>query len=111
MSQEQTRQNRRESIRRQPRNKTKVVCRKGGLDLGHNLTLEVHNLSQTGVHLILKTELPQGQEVTLTVEGINHPRPVRVLGQVIWCKAVGEQQWQVGIHFQKRLNYRVLLDL
>jgi Tfp pilus assembly protein PilZ len=87
-----------------------VVCRKGGLDLGHDLTAGVLNLSQTGILLKLKAELPEGQEVTLTMESYDRPRPLRVLGNVIWCVPDGDA-WRAGIRLQKRLTFLDFLKL
>src|SRR5437763_939612 len=104
MSQENSRRNRRLNMRRPVKGRVKVTCRKGGLDLGPNLTVSTLNVSETGVRLILNANLSAGQEVSLGLESQDHQRPIRMLGKVAWSLAEGEQ-WQVGIEFQKRLKY------
>ena len=110
MSQEKSQRNRRLNTRRPVKNRTKVLCRKGGLDLGPNLAAGTFNVSETGVRLALQEELPVGQEVTVTLECMALQRPLRVLGNVIWCRP-GEALWEVGISFQKRLKYPDYLRL
>src|SRR5438045_263837 len=110
MSQEKSERNRRLNFRRPVKGRTKVVCRKGALDLGQNLAVATLNVSETGVRLMLQAELPRGQEVTLTLESPDRLRPIKLLGNVAWCSAEGGQ-WQVGISFQKRLKYADFIRL
>jgi hypothetical protein len=97
-------------MRRPVKGRVKVTCRKGGLDLGPDLTVATLNVSETGVRLLLMAGLPRGQEVTLNLQGQDQLRPVRVLGNVAWCQPEGEQ-WHVGVEFQKRLKYPDFLRL
>jgi hypothetical protein len=80
------------------------------MDLGHNIALGVLNISQTGVRILVNCDLPVRQEVTLTMESYDRPRPLRILGDVIWCRPDGER-WEVGIQLQKRLDFRDFLKL
>jgi hypothetical protein len=97
--------NRRSNPRRCSKGSTKVTCRKGTLDLGPNLALGVLDLSQTGLRLRLRAALDPNQEVAVTVDGPNHHRPVRIVGQVIWCLAAANGEYCAGIRFDKQLPY------
>jgi hypothetical protein len=110
MSQEKSQRNRRLSFRKPFRGRVRVTCRKGGLDLGVNLVAATLNVSESGVRLLLTAGLPRGQEVTVNLEGQDHLRPVRILGNVAWTRADGEK-WETGIQFQKRLKYMDFLRL
>lgn len=114
MSQEPTperpRSNRRDSFRRTPKASAKVVCRKGGLDLGHNISVGALDLSQTGARLTAACELPKGQEVSLTLESVEQRWPLRIIGVAVWCRPEGDG-WQIGVRFDKRLDYRAFLAL
>jgi hypothetical protein len=105
------RRNRRGSIRRKAKRGTRACCRKGGLDLGANLTLAVIDLSETGIGLVLKASLSSGQEVTVSLDSPGGYRPVTLLGNVVWAAPVTEGSWGTGVRFQKPLPYRYLLDL
>ncbi len=110
MSQEKIQANRRLSLRRPPKSRIKATCRKGALDLGANLAVATLNVSECGVRLLLQADLARGQEVTISLEGQSQRRPLRVVGNVIWCRAQNGQ-WEAGIHFQKRLKYQDFLQL
>jgi hypothetical protein len=110
MSQEKSQRNRRLSLRRTPKSRIKATCRKGGMDLGPNLAAATLNVSECGVRLLLSANLLHGQEVSLSLEGQDHLRPLRLLGNVVWCRSRNEQ-WEVGIQFQKRLRYQDVLRL
>jgi hypothetical protein len=97
--------NRRIDRRRSPKRSVKATCRKGTLDLGLNLALGVLDVAETGVRLLLKVQLSPNQEVTVTLEGLHYPRPVRLEGRVMWCVETADHQFCAGLHFDKRLPY------
>lgn len=111
MSERQHTRNRRLSMRRLTKRKVRVACRKGTLDLGHNLADKVIDVSETGIRLVLRVALEVDQEVTVAMEGIGHRRPIMRLGKVVWCRPDGQDTYQVGIHFEKSLPYRDVLEL
>ena len=51
--------NRRRSLRRPPKNRVRVTCPRGGLDLGPNLALSVVDLCEAGIRLVVKEALEQ----------------------------------------------------
>jgi hypothetical protein len=103
--------NRRQSPRRATKSITKVVCLKGGYDMGRNLTVSPLDISESGLRLIVCDALDIGQEVTLKLEGLGHSRPLKMHGNVMWCVATAEKQFCIGIRFQKFLPYAELTRL
>lgn len=103
--------NGRGSLRRKPRGKIKAICQKGALDLGRNLALSVLDISETGIRLVLREPLREGQEVSITLEGIGGSRPVKRLGKVVWSVPSADGNHCVGINLEKRLDYRQFLEL
>lgn len=97
--------NRRRARRRAPKRSTKIFCYKGPLGLGPNLALAILDLSETGVRAVLKEPLPQKQEVEINLDSLNHRRPLKVMGDVVWCVAAADGTWCVGIQFQRALGY------
>ncbi|HYT92508.1 MAG TPA: PilZ domain-containing protein [Gemmataceae bacterium] len=95
--------------RRQPKGSVRIACRKGDLDLGPNLSVGSVDLSETGVRLQLTTHLTPRQEVTLTLDGPNHRRPIKRHARVIWCVPAHEGGFYVGLQFEKRLGYADLI--
>ncbi len=110
MSPNSLRRNRRLHSRRPPRRSVRVICRKGGLDLGTNLAAAVVDISEAGACVLLSAELPPRQEVLVTLEGIDHRRPFRLLAHVVWCQP-HSGQWATGLQFQRRLPFREFLKL
>ena len=67
--------NRRLNRRRPSKHRVKVACRPNAMDLGANVALSLLDLSETGARLMVKTALPPGREVTISLEGgeVEHP--------------------------------------
>jgi hypothetical protein len=103
--------NRRRSQRRPPRSRAKVVCQKGSLWLGVNLTLSVLDMSQDGVRLAIKAALLPGQEVSLSLEGPVLQRKILRVGTVMWSLPLADGAHAVGIALQKHLEYTDFLQL
>lgn len=112
MSEVNTRKNNgRGSLRRAPRGRIKIQCRKGGLDLGPNLALSVLDLSETGIRLMLRESLRLGQEVSITLEGVGSVLPVKRLGKIVWSVPSTDGHFCTGVSLDKRLEYRQFLEL
>ena len=103
--------NRRLSQRRPAKGRLRVICRRGGLDLGPNLALAVLDLSETGVRLVVKEALEPGREVSVSLEGQSNLRPILRVGNVAWCVPSADGSHCVGVCYQKRLAYRDFLEL
>ena len=100
--------NRRASRRMPPRGNVKVLCRKGGLDLGVNLTLAVLDVSETGVRLVLTEPLSVAQEVSLTFTSSGSGRLIKRLANVAWVVKTADETFAAGLRFQKNLGYAEL---
>jgi hypothetical protein len=78
---------------------------KGSLGLGKNLALSLLDIGETGIRLVLTTALQPGQEIEVALLGPGQCRPIKALGQVIWCVATADGTFCVGARFHKRLGY------
>jgi PilZ domain len=105
------RPNRRLSTRHRPKGCTKAACRKGTLDLGKDSALAILDIGENGMRLLVHERLNKDQEVAVTLEGHNHPRPLRVIGRVAWCLETVHRTFCVGVEFNKRLPYIELTRL
>jgi hypothetical protein len=103
--------NRRITMRRRLKNCIKATCRKGVLDLGSNLALTVLDVSQTGIRLVIKEKLDFNQVVAVTLEGAHRRRPLRHTAKVAWCMETADQEFCVGLCFEKRLPYAELIRM
>jgi hypothetical protein len=102
--------NRRTSCRRTPKGGTKVRCFKGLMGLGENVALSLLDVSEAGACLVVKGELPVGQEVEVHFEGPAQRRPAKAPAVVIWAVAA-DRGWCVGLRFERRLPYADLHPL
>jgi hypothetical protein len=98
-------------MRRLPKCSVRVTCRKGTLDLGKSLALGVLDISETGIRLLVSEPLNSDQEVAITLDSINHLRPLRIIGRVVWCMETANKQYCTGIRFDKRLRYMEVTKL
>ena len=97
--------NRRRARRQPSKNSTKVTCHKGAWGLGPNLARRLLDVSTDGARLVVATPLGRGDEVTLQMEGLWHPRPIKVQAHVCWCEALADGNHCIGVHFEKTLAY------
>src|SRR4051794_24132172 len=102
--------NRRLARRFVPKRSTRVVCLKGRWGLGRSVADGVLDLSESGVRLRLKEPLIPGQEVEVSLEGAQVPRPVRMEAVVMWCIALDDSHL-AGVRFEKLLPFSVLQAL
>jgi hypothetical protein len=97
--------NRRRARRQQAKRSTKVYCTKGSMGLGSNPALGILDLSETGIRLTLKQQLGPNQELEVNLESMNHRRPLKVLGRVVWCVAAADGTYCAGVEFHRALGY------
>jgi len=102
----QRNQNRRSSQRKAPRRAVRVECRRGALGFGPNLADAFMDISDGGVRLILKSELPLQIEVEVMLTGYGVAKPIKRIGNVCWSVKTEDGRVCVGINFQKRIPYR-----
>lgn len=103
--------NRRSSIRKKPRGKLRLECRRGTIGLGQNLAQSLLDLSQTGACLIVGPGLKVKDEVEIIVSSTAAPRPVKVHGTVVWCEALDASRFSIGVRFHKQISYQDLNNL
>src|ERR1700730_7730352 len=103
--------NRRSGLRRPSKGSTKVKCLKGSLGLGPNLGVSVLDLSETGVRMIVKAVLKQGEEIEVTLSGMGQSQPFKAAAEVIWSVPTADGNYCLGARFHKCLSYGDLLQL
>jgi hypothetical protein len=97
--------NRRLAVRRPSKRTVKSTCRRGMFDFGTNLALTILDVSETGISMLVKERLDPHQQVTFTLEGVSHRRPLRHTARVVWCMETTDQKFCVGFRFDKRLPW------
>lgn len=103
--------NKRLSRRRVAKTSIRATLRLGGLDMGPNVGRSLVDLSESGARVTVHAALEPKQEVSLSMEGQSHSRPVVRVGRVIWCRPADEGAFLVGVAFDKRLPYAAFLEL
>jgi hypothetical protein len=101
----------RRTRRHAPKGSTTAHATRNTLGLGPNIAARVLDLSEGGIRLLLREDLPRGQEFELTLESAAANHPVKVLGRVVWSVATADGQFCVGACFQKPLSYASLQAL
>jgi hypothetical protein len=102
--------NRRLSRRIAIRRTIKIVCRRGSLDLGKDIALQMLDLSEDGVRLVLREAVRPNEEVCLTLSSLALVRPLKRMGNVAWV-ASADGTFCAGVRLQKRLPYADLSRL
>jgi hypothetical protein len=104
------RSNKRRSRRQQPKISTKARAYGNPYGLGPNIASGILDLSETGVRLLLKKELPIGKVFEVVLEAVGG-KMVKVVAQVVWTVPAADGTFVVGAHFQKNVNYLDLVTL
>jgi hypothetical protein len=97
--------NRRRSRRCPPSSTLRVECRKGSSGFGSDLTLAILDISETGVRMVVRQPLEQGQEVELLLAGAGVQKPIRRAGCVVWSRTHAENQTCIGVALDKPLPF------
>ncbi len=97
--------NRRGSIRKKPKGKVQIECRKGVTGLGSNLALMIWDISQTGACLVAQSGLDVHDEVELLISSIGSPRKIKIHATVVWLEPLDPQRVSMGVRFHKPLTY------
>jgi hypothetical protein len=111
MSQSSTESNRRRIRRRTSKRMVKVRCQKGGWGLGTDMARTLLDVSTEGARLVVAGPLDNGQEITLSLEGPWHVRPLTLCAHVRWCTALADGTHCIGVRFEKMLPYSEVQDL
>jgi hypothetical protein len=97
--------NRRITQRREARGSVRIECRKGSLGLGKDIGDRVLDVSEDGIRVILKEDLPLKQEVEIVIYPQGSRQAIKRLANVVWVVAAGDKCFCVGLKFQKRVAY------
>lgn len=87
---------------------TAVICRKGSLGLGPNVAVRIEDISGDGIRLLIKVAVQRGDELEITLQPAGFGQPVVRHGTVVWCCGPDENQYHVGVKFDKTLQYNEL---
>lgn len=97
--------NRRITQRREARRSVRVECRKGTMGLGKDFGDMILDVSEDGVRIMLKEELPLKQEVEVVMYPEGSRQAIKRLGNVVWIVKVEEKRFCAGLKFQKRMPF------
>jgi hypothetical protein len=104
MSEESRGQNRRLGPRRNAQKGVRLVCVLGA-GFGPNVARTLLDVSESGARFLVRSELANGREVEVTLQGPADRHPLTVRGSVAWCVAAASGEFCVGIRFQHYLSY------
>ncbi len=107
----ENRPNRRCSPRRPAKRSSRVMCVTGKFGLGPNVAVTMLDVSETGIRLVLKTALPLGHEVEISLDSVGGRQPTKIPGEVVWCVPMADGNHCLGVRFSKILKWSVLLSL
>jgi PilZ domain len=97
--------NRRRSRRQPAKITTKIFCTKNTMGLGHNVAQSILDLSETGIRLQVKEPLRKDLEVEINLDNLNHPRPLKIRGKIVWSVAGADGTCYIGVQFDKPIRY------
>jgi hypothetical protein len=75
---------------------------------GQDIAVAVLDVSEGGVRLLLREELPPGQEFLVSLEGPAAP-PVTVIARLVWSVAAADANFVVGASFQAAICFADLV--
>jgi len=98
--------NRRSSKRMAARTSVAIEIRKGAMGLGANLAGQFLDISEGGVRVVLKSELPKQTEVEITLSGHGIRKPIKRMAKVCWAMKLESGQFVMGFLFDKRIPFQ-----
>jgi hypothetical protein len=96
--------NRRSAIRKRPKGWLRVECRRQGT-FGPSISDVVWDVSETGLCLVTNTEVKPGQELEVHITSSSLTQALKLTGKIIWVDALDNNQFSVGVRFDKNLPY------
>jgi hypothetical protein len=100
----------RASRRHPPKGSTRAKATRNSLGLGPNVAVNVLDVSQTGVRLLAREDVPCGQEFEVVLESAAS-RQVKMIAQAIWSVATADGRFCVGARFTTPLTYAAMQAL
>ncbi len=102
--------NRRSAVRKRPRGWLQIDCRKRG-SMGPSMADVVWDLSQTGLCLVMNSEVKPGQELELKITSTSLNHVIKVNGKIIWVDSLDNNKFSVGVRFDENLPYQHISQL
>lgn len=101
------RSNARSSHRQKPKGSTRAAAFHSWHGLGKNLAVSVLDVSETGVRLLLRKDLPIGHEFEIKLDGAAS-KSVKTVAQVIWSVPAADGNFVIGARFHTPISYAEL---
>jgi c-di-GMP-binding flagellar brake protein YcgR len=102
--------NRRSSKRMAVRTSVTVEIRKGAMGLGANIAAQFLDISEGGVRVIVKSDLPKQAEVEVSLTGHGIRKPIKRLATVCWSMKLESGEFAMGLNFDKRIAYQEMTN-
>lgn len=102
--------NQRRSRRQAPKSCTRIIAYSNAFGFGKNVALQILDVSETGIRLLVKRDLPVGLEFEIKLESAG-TNSVKTTATIVWSIQATDGQWVVGASFAKPINYRDLHSL
>lgn len=99
-------ENRRASKRASVRTSVAVEVRKGATGLGTSLSVQFVDLSEGGIRVVLKSELPVNTEAEVILSGHGIRKPIKRIATVCWSFKLESGEFLAGLRFDKALSFR-----
>ena len=93
-----------------PKGGCRVQCRRGSLDLGPDLAVRLVDVGPDGATLLVREPLPEGEEVSVVLEGPGNAHPARHMGRVAHS-GPGPGGHLADVEFRQRIGRQELLAL
>jgi Tfp pilus assembly protein PilZ len=81
------------------------------MGLGPNLGLALWDVSQTGACVVTKPGIAVKDDVELVITTTGLPKPMKVIGSVVWVEQLDTDRQSVGVRFQKQIPFAELSKL
>lgn len=99
------------SLRRNPKRTSKVTCRRGLFGIGPNIAVRLLDISETGIRLMVNTQLEVRKEVEIGLLAPGCLRETMCKGEIVWSVPAQDGNHIIGIRLYKRLEYATVSDL
>jgi hypothetical protein len=96
--------NQRNSRRQKPKVTTRAVALPNRFGMGSNIAVAVLDVSESGVRLKLKQDLPIGHEFEVKLENIAS-KGVKTTARVVWSVPAADGTFVIGARFTTAVNY------
>jgi hypothetical protein len=81
------------------------------MGLGPNLAVALIDISEDGLGVRLKASLAAGDEVSVELSAPGVRKSLKMVGDIRWCREVGDGTFAAGVRLRRRLTYAQLNDM